>query len=399
MNVLIISPFFPSPEDNGSKMRLNGLIRSLVGHRIFLIAFSDPKGVLPERIDASGVFRAIVHPIPKMTVLRKIFNHFSFKPLLAKRFYSREVHREVTRIIADEKIDVVVCESLLTAEYARRVHCPHLVLDEHNLEFIRASGRIKLAKHWPRKLYVGLIMLRLRRYELSMARKFDWILTCSEQDRRTLTTHLSKERIVVFENSLDVTEYSWSSGQADPRNLVFVGTMWYEPNVDAALFFAKEIFPLIQESVADARLVIAGSGPEPCVAALNSIRGVVVKGYQRDIRPLLREAGIMVVPLRMGSGTRLKILVAMSLGIPVVSTSIGCEGLDVKDGEHLMVADTPGQFTDKIFRLISDPEYRTRISMQARKKIEAKYDRRVAAGKLAEFWQELDSGEANACRK
>ena len=396
MNVLIISPFFPSPEDNGSKMRLNGLICSLAGHRVFLIAFQNAEENSTQRMEVCGVFRAIVHPMPKMTSGKEIFNHFSLKPLLARRFYSKEAQKKIARVISEEKIGMVICESLLTAEYVRRIHCPLLILDEHNLEFVRARGRIKLAKHWPKKLYVGLIMLRLRHYELSMARKFDWILACSEHDRETLATHLSKERIVVFENSLDIAEYPWSAGKADPRNLIFVGTMWYEPNVDAALFFAKAIFPLIRESVTDPRLVIAGSGPEPCVTALNSIRGVVVKGYQRDIRRLLREAGIMVVPLRMGSGTRLKILVAMSMGIPVVSTSIGCEGLDVRDGEHLMVADTPEQFNDKISRLISDSEFRTRISIRARKKIEERYDRKVAAGKLAEFWNKLDSGESKA---
>src|SRR5512137_2880137 len=142
MNVLIISPFSPFPEDNGSKMRLNGLIRSLAGHRIFLIAFQNGEEDSAEPTDVSGVFRAVVCPARKMTIWRKILNHFSLKPLLANRFHSRKAQEEVARIISDENIDMVICESLLTAEYARRIRRPLLILDEHNIEFVRAGGRI-----------------------------------------------------------------------------------------------------------------------------------------------------------------------------------------------------------------------------------------------------------------
>jgi glycosyltransferase involved in cell wall biosynthesis len=394
MNVLIISPFFPVPEDNGFKMRLNGLIRSLAGNCVYLVAFTERSGNSMRIMEAEGVYRAMVHPVAKMTVWKKVCNHFSTTPLLAKRYYSKKIHREIIAIIDREHIELLICESLLTAGYARGTHCSFRILDEHNLEFARAGCRIGLTRFWLKNLYVRVIMMRLKHYELSIARKFDWVLTCSEHDRMILAAYLSKDRVIVFENSLSAADYPFNNRQADPRHLIFIGTMWYEPNVDAALFFAKEIFPLVRTAVPDTRFVIAGSDPLPSVVALQSIDGVVVSGYQRDIRHSVSKAGIMVVPLRMGSGTRLKILVAMAMGIPVVSTRIGCEGLDIIDGEHIIVADTPEQFRDHIIHLMADPGLRSRISIQARKKIEEKYDRNVVAGKLADFWKKLDSGEA-----
>jgi glycosyltransferase involved in cell wall biosynthesis len=169
---------------------------------------------------------------------------------------------------------------------------------------------------------------------------------------------------------------------------MFIGNMGYPPCVDAVLYFCKEIFPLIRRRISAAELWIVGRDPRPEVLQLDG-DGVHVTGQVEDVIPYYRQSAACVVPLRAGGGTRLKILEAMALGRPVVSTTIGCEGLDVVDGEHLLIADNPAQFAEKTVRLLTDRQLYQHISTRGRELVETCYDWDKIAGRLMGVYTEM----------
>ena len=391
MRILFIAPFLPYPENSGSKIRAMGLLRSLKGNELLLFAFGDQK----ERVHFKELKKLcselFVFQKPKISPFQKFLNHFSSKPLLSKRFWLKEVKIKIEEILKEKKIDLVVVETLHMAEYVKSLKGLCKVLDEHNLEFVRAGRRVSAHSHWIRKIYYYLIMMRLRRYELKTIKMFDKCLVCSESDRKTINGFIPNKKVTVIPNSVDVNYFGARQGAHDSKSIIFTGTMWYEPNVDAVKYFAREIFPLLREDLPDIEFVIVGDKPTEDVIVLSKEKGISVTGYTDDIRPYLSTASIFVAPIRMGSGTRLKILSAMCAGLPVVSTSVGCEGLDVVDDENICIAESPQQFRDKIIRLLEEKDYRERIATGGKRLVEKKYSREVIEEKLIRLWKGLES--------
>jgi len=169
---------------------------------------------------------------------------------------------------------------------------------------------------------------------------------------------------------------------------LFIGNMEYRPNIDAVLYFCEQILPLIKTEIPQAELYIVGLNPGPEVLALAG-PGVYVTGPVADVRPYYSQCAACIVPLRAGGGTRLKILESMSLGRPVVSTSIGCEGLDVQNGEHLFIADTPQDFASKVLQLLGDENTRNHIVRRGRELVEQQYDWDVLARQLLTSYMEV----------
>jgi len=189
----------------------------------------------------------------------------------------------------------------------------------------------------------------------------------------------------VIPNGVDIQKYQPLPAENASPVLLFIGNMGYPPCVDAVLYFCREIFPRIRSVLSAAELWIVGRDPRPEVLQLNG-DGVHVTGRVDDVIPYYQQSAVCVVPLRAGGGTRLKILEAMALGRPVVSTTIGCEGLDVVDGEHLLIADNPKQFAEKTVRLLTDRQLYQHISTNGRQLVEARYDWDKIAGRLMEVY-------------
>jgi glycosyltransferase involved in cell wall biosynthesis len=192
----------------------------------------------------------------------------------------------------------------------------------------------------------------------------------------------------VIPNGVDIQKYQPLPAEVTSPTLLFIGNMGYPPCVDAVVYFCREIFPQIQRTVSGVKLWIVGRNPRSEVVKLNSDR-VHVTGQVEDVIPYYRKGAVCVVPLRAGGGTRLKILEAMALGRPVVSTTIGCEGLDVIDGEHLFIADKPVQFAEKTKRLLTDRQLYQQISTRGRQLVEARYDWDKIANQLIDVYGEV----------
>ena len=392
MKVLIVSPFFPFPEDSGSKIRLASLIKSLQGYDLFLIAFRERGEAIDEEKMRGACREFHVFERPRIGPFREWLNHFSTRPMLIRRFFAAAALRKTWEIVRDEKVDLLVIETLLMAKYALRTPGLRLVLDEHNLEFARAASRLAATRGLGSRLYNYLIMRRLRRFELRVIRGCDRCLVCSEEDARTLAGRTRDGAVVVVPNVVDTDHFAPRPAISGGRKIVFSGTLWYEPNRDAVLWFAGEILPLLRARGMGAELMVIGPGPSRDVAALAQQGDVTVSGYVDDIRPHLAGAALAVAPIRMGSGTRFKILTAMAMGLPVVSTSLGMQGIDARDGESICVADGPEAFGDRVCRLLTDPAFSRRIGRGGRELVESRYSLRATLPGLRALWDGIAAG-------
>ena len=390
MRVLFISPFLPYPVDNGSKMRAMNFLRSLRGHEVVLLAFMDEEEIVYKEELLQFCSELNIFQKPKISAFQVFVNHFSLGPLLSKRLYVKEANIKIKEVLKDKKIDLVIADTLLMAEYARKLKGLFKILNEHNLEFMRAVRRVYTYKSWIKKVYYYFIMKRLKRYELKAIRDFDGCFVCSETDKKTLSNSLAYHAIKVVPNSVDIDYFHPKQGTHDSKKIIFTGTMWYEPNVDAVKYFAKDIFPTLREDIPDLELIIVGDRPTEDVQNLSSDGNITVTGYVDDIRPYLYDASVFVAPIRMGSGTRLKILSAMSMSLPVVSTTVGCEGLEVCDGENICIADTPQQFSEMTLKLLKDIKFWNRIASGGRVLVEQKYSNKSIERELFNFWDLIE---------
>jgi polysaccharide biosynthesis protein PslH len=398
MRVLVLSPFYPFHEDNGSKMRIMTLLRSLEGHDVRLVAFRD-EGDETDEIDPGTLCRDIIlFDRPKISGWRVLKNHMSLRPLLAERFFMKKAADKIRSTVEEGRIDIVIAETLLMSRYLPHAGRAFRILDEHNLEFVRAERRAKTVRHPLKKLYQDGIRRRMQRYELNILSGCHMAWVCSEEDRAALQSLGVRTRLKVVPNAVDTEVFRPAGRDRDFRKIVFLGTLWYEPNADAVEFFAAEILPGVRNRFPDVTFVAVGDPRKnPRDGKIRNV-DVVFTGYVPDVRPHIGDAAVFAVPLRMGSGTRLKILTAMAMGLPVVSTSIGAEGLDVADGENILIADTAEDFRDRIIALLENPGLGMAVGNQGRHLAEARYSRTAVQRDLSDFWKtlaaEIGSGDS-----
>jgi glycosyltransferase involved in cell wall biosynthesis len=270
---------------------------------------------------------------------------------------------------------------------------PRLVLDEHNIEFdlLRQMGG---SEHgFARRLYNSLNWPKVRREELAAWRRYDGVTFTSGTDEARARALVPSLRSAVVSNSVDVELFRQRAGDppSDGRTIMFFGAINYFPNVDAILFFARDVWPLLAASHPLARLKIVGQYPTPEILALRGPR-VEVAGLVDDVRPHLAQAAVVIAPLRIGGGTRFKILEAMAMARPVVATAVGAEGIDVVPGRNILLADAAADFAAAVGRVLDDAALAARMGWEGRALVEKRYSWHAAAKLLEAFFGEVLSG-------
>jgi glycosyltransferase involved in cell wall biosynthesis len=274
----------------------------------------------------------------------------------------------------------VIDEAWPTSERADR---PLVVFDDHNCEYLLQERTfltdLYSPTRWPAAAYSFVQWRRLRRYEAQVCRRADRVLAVSQADARALRTLVPGLDVTVVPNGIDTRVYQPATvgPEAASRSIVFTGTMDFRPNVDAVLWFAKEVWPLIRVEVSDVSFYVVGQRPHRRLDALREDQGVTLTGWVEDVRPYIADAAVYVAPLRMGGGTRLKLLEAMAMGKPVVATSLGAEGYPITDGRELILADSPAAFAQAVVSLLNSPARRVELGQTARAFVERRYDWRV----------------------
>lgn len=377
MRILFLSAWYPHPADNGSKIRVLHLLRSLAErHEVTLAAFVFGTAAPDAADEVHRVCRSVhllsLDPIQRsrMGTLRTFL---SVTPSAARS--TPEMHALVRKIAAAGRFDAVIASTTTMSAYALDVPAVRII-EEHNVlsrwMYERYTGQtspVQLARCW-------VSWQKARRFEARLYRRFARVTVVSEQDRRALQSVLGRDadRLAVIPNGTDPRHNRPGLAQPAADRLVFNGALSYAANFDAMRWFLAEIYPAVQQERPAVTLAITGATAGVDLGALPPHPGVQLTGFVDDIRPVVAGATACVAPIREGGGSRLKILEAMALGTPVVATAKAAEGLNVTRGEHLLVADEPEAFVRATLALLYNPDLRQRLAAQARQLVEAHYD-------------------------
>lgn len=347
MEIVAVAKWVPWPPNSGDKQRTLGVLRGLGRVAdVTLCGFtSDAEDPVP--LESEGI-RVRSVPLARRPV-DVVGGLLATRSATAARFFDPRMAREVRRAVADGA-DVLLVEHVQLLPYARGLRPALLVLDMHNIESALAR-RIAGASHGPRRIAWWLESRALRGLE-RRARAADVIAVVSEVDRRTLQTVLRHPRVVVVPNAWDEPA---PLPPAPGPVVSFVGIFFWGPNIDAAVWFCREVWPNVLAARPDAHLQLVGRDPSPEVRALAG-RGVEVTGSVDEVRPWYARTRVAVAPLLAGGGSRLKILEALAAGRPVVATSIGAEGLEDLVGRGVVVEDEPQRLAAAVVALLDDPE-------------------------------------------
>jgi len=293
----------------------------------------------------------------------------------------------VAELVKTKRFDVIHVDTIALAQFLDQGWSIPTVLTHHNIESQLMERRAKAEAGVPARVYLRRETLKLRAYENEVAGRFDVNVFVSQGDEGTLTSRVHGLQTAIVPNGVDVEYFTPNQGKQQPA-LIYTGGMNMFANRDAVMYFLSEIWPLVREQVPDVRFFAVGQDPPKELLDLAARDPqVVVTGYVTDIRPFVHDVSVYVVPLRVGGGTKLKVLDAMAMGKAMVTTSIGCEGIEVRSGEHLLVADSPVQFADETVTLLRDPSRRSTLGHNARELVERRYSWRMIGGQLLEAYR------------
>jgi sugar transferase (PEP-CTERM/EpsH1 system associated) len=397
MRILVISDSIPYPMVSGAPLRIcNLLCRIARQHQVWLAApLGTPEGAesvshvqeFCYRVETANLRRR--HPLMHLPGLLRYA--LAGKPLELRFHYSQQLAHKIQHLASSVDFDIVQIEHSHMALYLEALppdlHC-RTILMFHDIVFSKYARIFRFECRLGSKLRALLYSRMMRRWEPRYAERFGRCITVSEADRRLLLEANPRVGVDVVPNGVDTKVYQPLSLDGASPSLLFIGNMSYSANVDAAMFFSREILPLIRRMTPDVELWIVGKDPPAEVRQLSG-ETVHVTGRVDSVVPCYSRSTVCVVPLRAGGGTRIKILEAMALGRPVVSTSIGCEGLDVIDYEHLLIADSPEQFAEKTVRLLTDKPLHQRLATNARQLVVTRYDWDAIARQLMQIYAEV----------
>jgi glycosyltransferase involved in cell wall biosynthesis len=393
MNLLFLTPQLPYPPRQGATIRNFNLIQRLAQrHVVDLFTFLAPG----ESLEPTNPLHALCRRIatvrqPQRSLARRAADTlFSPLPDMALRLASPAMDALIDQTAA-EAYDLVQIEGIEMAPYGLRLvrrrtqdSRPALAFDDHNCEYLlqkrNALSDLRTPSRWIGAAYSFVQWHKLRRYERHSANAADLAVAVSEPDAEALARIGIRSRIAVVPNGINAAAYAALCHSAPvPDTLLFLGKMDYRPNVDAALWFAQEALPMIQSRASAVRLQIVGQNPHPRLDVLRGNPAIDITGTVPEIEPYLAAAAVFVIPMRVGGGTRLKALEAMAACKPIVSTSLGVEGIDVAHGRELLIADTPVAFAQAVLELLDDQQrgvgvLSKRLTENARRFVAERYD-------------------------
>ncbi len=391
---LIITAELPYPPASGGSLRVWGLLRGLhaAGYELTVVCCQQGE-VLPPLAQLAHVVTVPV--APKRRIQRLITLTTSTQPDIAARLYDKRVLQCVVDLLSTEDFNLVQVEGIETACYLEplreRFPSLKLVFDTFNAEAVmqRTIAQIdrQSLRGWPRALYSYVQSRRIAAYERHLCQQADLVVTVSEEDRNHLAAYGAQTPLTVVPSGITVNDYMLPTQPRDDNLIVFTGKMDYRPNVDAVEWLVKEILPHVPQ----AQLKIVGQQPTEQVRALASER-VEITGRVPQVQPYLQAAAIYVAPLRMGSGTRLKLLEAMACGCAIVATPLAASGLTSDVEQVMRIAEDAREFAAAVQSLLADPQERARLGSAARNYVEQHYDWSVIVPRLLAAHRELMHG-------
>jgi polysaccharide biosynthesis protein PslH len=361
------------PVDTGGKIRSYNILRHLArAHDVTLLTYYGGSRDLQYETDiarelpgAETVYTAALDGTAFSQSLDYARLVFRSAPFAVSKFTHSDIKRRVGAWIAEKKFDVAVCDFLSASMNFPEKLATRTVLFQHNVETALWQRLAATDSNLARRAAYTIEARKMASYERDALRKFHHVIAVSEHDRQQMLAMDPSCSISVVPTGVDTEKYTLAPpAAADPPRIVFLGSMDWEPNIDAVTYFCREIFPRVRAQVPAAVFQIVGRNPQASVRQL-ATAAVQVTGSVPSVTEFLNDATVVVVPLRIGGGTRLKIFEAMATGKAVISTSIGAEGLDVQSGRDLILADDAEAFTEATIRLLSDAALRHQYEQAA----------------------------------
>ena len=391
MKILIVSAKLPYPPRSGAAMRISQLARQLAKrHDVTILSYAWPHerdgvAALAEEISLHAVQREPISRRAKR--IAQAVSMLSPRPYYCRDVYSDDMQRAIHELCSDGAFDIVQLESsyLCSFEFPRGTN---LVIDEHNVEseLFRRMCEGEKAPH--RRLFNGVEYARFRLFEQRSWNNVGGCIVTSDRELPVVTARAPQTPVVVAPNGVDLDYFQPYDGPVEPDTAVFNGILTYRPNVDAALYLVDEIWPLVRRQRPNARLTIVGRAHSDEAERLRR-PNVEVTGEVPDIRPFLCNAAVVAAPVRIGGGTRLKIVEGLAMAKAMVSTSLGCEGISVRDRSHLMIANEPEEFAARIIELFDHPRLRSELGCAGRNLVEREYSWELASEQLDPLYEHV----------
>ena len=383
MKILWLKTELLHPVDKGGKIRSYNMLKALKrGSHVTYLTLDDGTADSNARELASEYCDELVC-IPqrrreKFTTgfyVDLMLNLASDLPYAIKKYESTAMRNEVAKRVADGDFDVVVCDFLAPAvNVPPSLNCAS-VLFQHNVEAMIWKRHYEVQTNAARKVYLFRQWQKMRAFEAKACPMFDCVVAVSREDREMMRQEYAIENVYDVPTGVDTSYFRPSGGvECRSEHLVFTGSMDWLPNEDAIRYFTEQILPRIRQEVPGVTLTVVGRNPYPSLVELSKRDpAVTVTGRVEDVRPFMDEAAVYIVPLRIGGGTRLKIYEAMAMEKPIVSTSVGAEGLPVIDGQEILLADTPEAFAGAVVKLLREPSRAAEIGARAAAKVRAEF--------------------------
>ncbi len=396
MNVLIVDEEIPWPLNTGKRLRTYNLVQRLQKeHKVTYLCNGESQAVLPDCPNVTLI------TLPSTVLEQKGFrfycalfaNLFSSKPYIVDRHFSLIMADKARLLVASGQFDLVHCEWTPYTENIESLfgRLPS-VLSAHNVEAQIWERYCQAETNPLKKIYIYLQWQKLVRYETKAAQRYSAVTTVSEPDRDMFVKNYGCEQVTVVPNGVDERYFTPVKAEIKPGSMVFTGSMDWRPNQDGARYFIEEIFPLIKRQIPAASFTVVGRKPPQWLMDLaEKINGVTVTGTVDDVRPYIAGSSLYVVPLRVGGGSRLKILEAMAMAKVVLSTTVGAEGLDVEDGKNILLRDTPQDFADAACKVLMGADEYHDYEFAGRSLILESYTWDAIARNMDDVWRRAAS--------
>lgn len=388
--ILILSSRVPYPQVGGDRIRIYNTAKTLSkNYEIDLLCLNEGRVESDYLERLKEVFNQVTcfsyHPLRfKWNAFKGLFLK---KPLQVSYYYFKEIQRWINERYGD--YDLIFCNHIRTVEYIKNIACAKIVdlHDAISMNYARAKSN---AKGWWKVIY-SVENKKLLPYEIKTIDEFDKSFIVSDIDRDYLVRNgAEREKIVTVPVAVRGEVINRVSKAKEKYELVFLGKMDYPPNEDAVIYFVESIFPILKREKQNLQFIVVGAKPTKRVLKLRKIDGVEVTGFMEDPYEYVEASEVFVAPMRFGAGVQNKILEAMALGKPVVTTSLGAGGIKGREGEHFLVADKPEEMAEKIANLLESKNRRGSIGRRARALIEEKYTwKRIGEQFLKEIGQTL----------
>lgn len=397
VRLLLVYPYVPYPLTRGTYHRVFNLARELGRHHEVDLFCLDDSGSEGCR-DVFEAFAPRVHfepfqnpPWPSLFPGRLLEG----APATITHWQQPGVTEALQRFVGNRCYDLVHFCDLVMWQYVSTLPAQALrVMDRSRVDLLFQSEELaRLPLSWKEKILRRENLWKLRRYEHEVARQLSATVVCGPDDEKFLRREVSTAgRIKVLANGVDEQFFQREAfpPQPDPEpTILFCGAMDYSPNISGLAWYFEHCDAAVREKAPNRRVLIVGKNPSPAVQALAALPGVTVTGEVPDVRPFYQRAWLQMIPLLIGGGTRLKIVESLALGTPVVSTTIGAQGLALEDGQHLLLGDSPADFAGAIVRMLSDSALRARLAEVGREQVLAHYTWAQLGRELSDFYETL----------